>query len=273
MNGYQVCRTLRAEGNWTPILMLTAKTASTTRPRRSTSGPTTSCPSRSRSWCWWPGCGRWPAGARRPARRCSAPATWCSTPPPGRATGATSAVRAHAPGAGLLEALLRRPGEVVPKRELLREVWGDDFDGDANVVEVYVGYLRRKVDAPFGRRSLQTVRGAGYRVAPMAEAGTRATGPAWRSLRVRTTLAAAAVTAVAVALAGWLLLRSIEDTQLAHVRDVTEAQVARSSPPGGRGRPRPRWSTPRSRRPRAGLAGRGHRRGRPDGGRWSHPRG
>jgi two-component system, OmpR family, response regulator len=52
----------------------------------------------------------------------------------------------------------------VPKRDLLREVWGDDFDGDANVVEVYMGYLRRKVDAPFGRRSLQTVRGAGYRV-------------------------------------------------------------------------------------------------------------
>jgi signal transduction histidine kinase len=50
-------------------------------------------------------------------------------------------------------------------------------------------------------------------------------GPAWWSLRVRTTLAAAAVTAVAVALAGWLLLRSIEDTQLAHVRDVTEARV------------------------------------------------
>jgi len=51
-------------------------------------------------------------------------------------------------------------------------------------------------------------------------------GPAWWSLRVRTTLAAAAVTAVAVALAGWLLLRSIEDTQLAHVRDLAEAQVA-----------------------------------------------
>jgi DNA-binding response OmpR family regulator len=65
----------------------------------------------------------------------------------------------------LLAALLRRPGEVVPKRELLREVWGDDFDGDANVVEVYMGYLRRKVDGPFRRRSLQTVRGAGYRVA------------------------------------------------------------------------------------------------------------
>jgi two-component system OmpR family response regulator len=53
---------------------------------------------------------------------------------------------------------------VVAKRELLREVWGDEFDGDTNVVEVYVGYLRRKIDQPFGRRSVQTVRGVGYRV-------------------------------------------------------------------------------------------------------------
>jgi DNA-binding response OmpR family regulator len=65
----------------------------------------------------------------------------------------------------LLAALLARPGEVVPKRELLRRVWGDDFEGDANVVEVYVGYLRRKLDVPFGRQTIQTVRGAGYRLA------------------------------------------------------------------------------------------------------------
>ena len=64
----------------------------------------------------------------------------------------------------------------------------------------------------------------------MAELAPRArVGPAWWSLRVRTTLAAAVVTAVAVALAGWLLLRSIEDTQLAHVRDVAEDQVAEVS--------------------------------------------
>jgi DNA-binding response OmpR family regulator len=65
---------------------------------------------------------------------------------------------------------MRRQGEVVPKRELLHEVWGDDIDGDTNVVEVYVGYLRRKIDEPFGRRSLQTVRGLGYRLVADAEA-------------------------------------------------------------------------------------------------------
>ena len=49
------------------------------------------------------------------------------------------------------------------QRALLEAVWGQQGDGDPNVVEVYVGYLRRKLDAPFGRRSIQTVRGAGYR--------------------------------------------------------------------------------------------------------------
>jgi DNA-binding response OmpR family regulator len=64
----------------------------------------------------------------------------------------------------LLEALMRRAGDVCSKSELLDEVWGHDFGGDANVVEVYVGYLRRKVDVPFSRASLQTVRGVGYRL-------------------------------------------------------------------------------------------------------------
>jgi two-component system OmpR family response regulator len=64
----------------------------------------------------------------------------------------------------LLEALMRRAGDVVPKRTLLDEVWGADFDGDANVVEVFVGHLRRRIDRPFGCRTLQTVRGSGYRI-------------------------------------------------------------------------------------------------------------
>src|SRR5262245_56738472 len=63
----------------------------------------------------------------------------------------------------------------------------------------------------------------------MAETARARVGPAWWSLRVRTTLAAAVVTAVAVALAGWLLLRSIEDSQLAHVRDAAEDQVEQVS--------------------------------------------
>jgi DNA-binding response OmpR family regulator len=65
----------------------------------------------------------------------------------------------------LLEALVRYDGKGVTKAQLLREVWGEDFTGDDNVVEVYVSYLRRKIDVPFRRRSLETVRSiSGYRL-------------------------------------------------------------------------------------------------------------
>jgi DNA-binding response OmpR family regulator len=64
----------------------------------------------------------------------------------------------------VLEYLLRRRGEVVGKLELLEHVWDAHFAGDPNIVEVYLLRLRRKIDAPFGRSSLQTVRGAGYRL-------------------------------------------------------------------------------------------------------------
>jgi DNA-binding response OmpR family regulator len=65
----------------------------------------------------------------------------------------------------LLEYLMRRAGQVVPKAELLDHVWDPDSVADMNVVEVYAGYLRRKIDVPFGKNALQTVRGAGYRLA------------------------------------------------------------------------------------------------------------
>ena len=64
----------------------------------------------------------------------------------------------------LLDVLMRRPGEAIPKQELLNEVWDVAFDGDPNIVEVYAGYLRAKIDRPFGRVSLETVRGVGYRL-------------------------------------------------------------------------------------------------------------
>ena len=64
----------------------------------------------------------------------------------------------------LLEVLMRRAGEPVPKQELLDEVWDFAFEGDPNIVEVYVGYLRTKIDRSFGRAALETVRGVGYRL-------------------------------------------------------------------------------------------------------------
>lgn len=64
----------------------------------------------------------------------------------------------------ILECLMRQPGVPRAKREILEYVWGPDFMGGENVVEVYVGYLRKKVDAPFGTTTLRTVRGRGYEV-------------------------------------------------------------------------------------------------------------
>ncbi len=83
----------------------------------------------------------------------------------------------------LLEFLMRRDGQVVPKRVILEHVWDFAFDGDPNIIEVYVRQLRMRIDIPFGRNSLQTVRGAGYRLDPDAhpdeprEATTRKGAP------------------------------------------------------------------------------------------------
>jgi two-component system OmpR family response regulator len=65
----------------------------------------------------------------------------------------------------VLEYLVRRAGEVVPKLGILHGVWDYEFDGDPNIVEVYIRHLRRKIDEPFGRTAIETVRGAGYRLA------------------------------------------------------------------------------------------------------------
>lgn len=62
----------------------------------------------------------------------------------------------------VLEYLMRHRDEAVSKTEILASVWDENFDGDPNIVEVYISYLRRKIDAPFGRQSITTIRGAGY---------------------------------------------------------------------------------------------------------------
>jgi two-component system OmpR family response regulator len=73
----------------------------------------------------------------------------------------------------LAELLARRKGQVVARGEIVEQVWDADVAGDSNVVEVYIGYLRKKIDQPFGVRSVQTVRGVGYRL----QEGTRPGDP------------------------------------------------------------------------------------------------
>ena len=64
----------------------------------------------------------------------------------------------------ILEALMRHAGDVLSRFDLLEQVWGYDYENRSNIVEVYIRYLREKIDRPFGRSTLQTVRGVGYRV-------------------------------------------------------------------------------------------------------------
>jgi two-component system OmpR family response regulator len=164
MNGYEICRTLRAENVWTPILILTAKDGEYDEAEALDTGADDFLAkpfsfvvlvSRLRALQRRGGLPRPPVlevgdlivdPAARECRR-----DGC-------------AITLTAREFDLLEALARKPGTVRSKHELLDAVWGHDFDGDGNVVEVYVGYLRRKIDTPFGRQSLQTVRGHGYRV-------------------------------------------------------------------------------------------------------------
>ena len=68
----------------------------------------------------------------------------------------------------LLTFLMRNAGSVVGKFDILNNVW-DAYEGSENVVEVYIGYLRKKIDAPYGLRTLNTVRGMGYRLDPDTE--------------------------------------------------------------------------------------------------------
>jgi two-component system, OmpR family, response regulator len=164
MNGFEVCRTLRAEGVWTPILMLTAKNGEYDEAEALDTGADDFL---AKPFSFVVLVARLRALQRRggPTRPSVLRVGDLTIDP-----GARECARGDVPvdltarEFDLLEALLRRPGDVCGKLDLLDEVWGHDFGGDANVVEVYVGYLRRKIDAPFGRASLQTVRGVGYRL-------------------------------------------------------------------------------------------------------------
>jgi len=76
----------------------------------------------------------------------------------------------------LAEYLVRRQGRVASRSQIAEHVWDAELDVDSNVVEVYIGYLRRKLDQPFGVRSIDTVRGAGYRLLDSAPAAAPAPG-------------------------------------------------------------------------------------------------
>ncbi|HZT64498.1 MAG TPA: response regulator transcription factor [Acidimicrobiales bacterium] len=162
VNGFQVCSTLREEGNWTPLLMLTAKQGELDEAEALDTGADDFL---SKPFSFVVLLARLRALTRRAERPASLSAgDLVLDPAAHRCTRAGVEVPLSRREFSVLEHLLRHRGEVVPKRQLLAEVWGPDFDGDPNIVEVYVGYLRRKVDAPFDRSTIRTVRGVGYRI-------------------------------------------------------------------------------------------------------------
>jgi two-component system OmpR family response regulator len=164
MNGYVVCRTLRDEENWTPVLMLTAKDGEWDQVEGLDTGADDYL---TKPFSFAVLLARLRALIRRGAG--ARPATLAV----GDLTldpAAREVRRADAPielttrEFAVLEFLMRRAGEVVPKSEILDGVWDFAFEGDPNIVEVYIGHLRAKIDRPFGRESIRTVRGAGYRI-------------------------------------------------------------------------------------------------------------
>jgi DNA-binding response OmpR family regulator len=166
INGYKICGTLREEGNWMPILMLTAKDGEYDEAEALDTGADDFL---SKPFSFVVLVARLRALVRRGVR--PRPSVLVAgdlrLDPAARSCTRDGVEVALTPREfSLLEYLLRRAGEVVRKTEILEHVWDYDFDGDPNIVEVYVGYLRRKIDVPFGRYALETVRGAGYCLNP-----------------------------------------------------------------------------------------------------------
>ena len=164
VNGYEVCATLRAEENWTPILMLTARAGESDQVEALDTGADDYV---TKPFSFQVLLARLRSLLRRGVRERPTmltvgdlvldPATRMVTRD-GTELSLTS--REHS----LLEFLMRRAGQVVTKADILGHVWDYAFEGDPNIVEVYIGRLRRKVDRPFGRSDIETLRGSGYRL-------------------------------------------------------------------------------------------------------------
>lgn len=164
-SGYRVCAELREGGNWTPVLMLTAKDGEYDEAEALDTGADDYL---TKPFSYVVLVARIRALLRRSNKSAPAPAEAGDLridPARHRCWRGEEEVALTAREFSVLEYLLRRAGEVVPKSEILEGVWDYDFDGDPNIVEVYVRHLRRKIDEPFGRAAIETIRGAGYRLA------------------------------------------------------------------------------------------------------------
>jgi DNA-binding response OmpR family regulator len=165
MSGYRVCSALRAAEIWTPVLMLTAKDGEFDEAEALDTGADDYV---TKPFSYVALVARLRALLRRgavPRPTVLAAGDLRLDPAERRVWRGDAELTLTARELGLLEYLLRRPGEVCSKTEIIDHVWDDAFEGDVNIVEVYVGHLRAKLDRPFGRHAIETIRGAGYRLA------------------------------------------------------------------------------------------------------------
>ncbi len=164
IDGFETCRQLRQEGIWSPVLMLTARGALEDRIAGLDGGADDYL---TKPFAFAELLARLRALVRRGQSQRLAIVEVGEL----RLDSAThqvwrgeTEIELSAKEFGLFEAFMRRPGHVLTRSQLLDQAWEYDFEHRSNVIEVYIRYLRRKIDVPFGVKSLETVRGAGYRL-------------------------------------------------------------------------------------------------------------
>jgi two-component system, OmpR family, response regulator len=166
MNGFETCRQLRSSGVWAPVLMLTARDAVEDRVAGLDTGADDYLV---KPFAFAELLARLRALVRRgdPERPSVLEVADLTLDPASRKVSrGDQEIALSAKEFALLETFMRRPGEVLSRLHLLEHAWDFAYENRSNVVDVYIGHLRRKIDEPFGRRSLETVRGAGYRLRP-----------------------------------------------------------------------------------------------------------
>jgi two-component system, OmpR family, response regulator len=164
VDGFEVCRRLRAGGQWAPVVMLTARSAVADRVAGLDAGADDYV---IKPFSFSELLARLRALVRRGASERPAvlrTGDLALDPAARRVTRGDVVVELTAKELALLEYLMRRPGEVLSRTRIIEHVWDFGYDGDSNVVDVYIRYLREKIDRPFRRDTIETIRGSGYRL-------------------------------------------------------------------------------------------------------------
>ena len=162
-DGFRVCEALRNADVWSPVLMLTARDSVTDRVRGLDSGADDYL---TKPFSFAELSARLRALSRRGAPERPAlieAGGLCLDPATMRVHRGSIAIDLSPKEYALLEELMRRPGHVLSRYDLLEHAWDSRYENRSNVVDVYIRYLREKIDRPFGCDSIETVRGAGYR--------------------------------------------------------------------------------------------------------------